>query len=237
MTQLYSTLASLYHEMYEHIFDYDKEFNFYDTLLKENDCKKILEVGCGSGMLARRFLKNGYDYLGLDLFNEMLDIARAEVKEDCFVQCDMRNLMYDREFDSVLITGRSLAYVIENQGVLDTITGVHRSLKDNGLFVFGIFEANGIFDNFDDFEQIIHHNNKKIRRISTLKKNLQTGWTYDWYAKYIIEENEKVSEYDDLTTLRAFTKDEILLFLKLTGFKVKKIVEEPKTMTLITEKI
>ena len=66
MTHLYSTLANIYHEMYQHIFDYDKEFIFYDSLLKSNNCQKILEIGCGSGMLARRFLNNGYDYLGLD---------------------------------------------------------------------------------------------------------------------------------------------------------------------------
>ena len=109
-------------------------------------------------------------------------------------------------------------------------------LEDKGVFVFGIFEANGIFDNFGDFEQDIQHNNKRIRRLSKLKKNLETGWTYDWYAKYIIEENGIVSEYDDLTTLRAFTKDEILLFLKLTGFRVTELIEEERAMTLITEK-
>lgn len=75
MTQLYSTLAPVYHEMYQHIFDYDKEFSFYDTLLKTHHCHKVLEVGCGSGMLARRFIESGYDYHGLDLSNEMLDIA------------------------------------------------------------------------------------------------------------------------------------------------------------------
>ncbi len=36
MTQLYSTLANIYHEMYRHIFDYDKEFGFYDAILKRN---------------------------------------------------------------------------------------------------------------------------------------------------------------------------------------------------------
>ena len=236
MTQLYSTLANIYHEMYQYIFDYDDEFNFYDSLLKSNNCQNILEIGCGSGMLARRFLKNGYDYLGLDLFNEMLDIARSEVKSDRFVQCDMRNLSFNQQFDSVLITGRSIAYVIENQGIIDTFNGVKNALKDNGLFVFGVFEANGIFDNFNDFEQNIEHNNKNIRRISKLKKNLTTGWTYDWYAKYIIEQDNKLFEYDDITTLRAFTKDEILLFLKLTGFKIKKIIEEEKTLTFIAEK-
>jgi len=237
MTQLYSTLANIYHEMYQHVFDYDKEFIFYDSLLKSNNCQIILEIGCGSGMLARRFLKNGYDYLGLDLFNEMLDIARSEVKSDRFIQCDMRNLSFNQQFDSVLITGRSIAYVIENQGIIDTLTGVHKSLKNNGLFVLGVFEANGIFDNFTDFEQNIEHDNKKIKRISKLKKNLATGWTYDWYAKYMIEQNNEKFEYEDITTLRAFTKDEILLFLKLTGFKIKEIIDEEKALTLIVEKI
>ena len=236
MTQLYSTFANIYHEMYQHIFDYDKEFIFYDNLLRSNDCQNILEVGCGSGMLARRFLRNGYEYLGLDLFNEMLDIARSEVNSDRFIQCDMRNLTFNQQFDSVLITGRSIAYIIDNQGIIDTLKGVHKSLKNNGLFVFGVFEANGIFDNFNDFEQNIIHDNKKIKRVSKLKKNLSTGWTYDWYARYIIEQNNEKFEYEDLTTLRAFTKDEILLFLKLTGFKIKEIIDEDKALTLITEK-
>lgn len=237
MTQLYSKLAGIYHEMYQHVFDYDKEFFFYDSILKKNNCRKILEVGCGSGMLARRFLKNGYDYLGLDSSNEILDIARREVDADVFIQCDMRNLSFDKQFESVLITGRSIAYIINNLDIINTLSGVHHSLKDGGLFVFDVFEANGIFDNFNDFEQNIEHNNKKIKRISKLKKNLKTGWTYDWYAKYIIESEGNVSEFDDLTTLRAFTKDEIQLFLKLANFKIKEIIDSGKAFTIIAEKI
>jgi SAM-dependent methyltransferase len=236
MTKLYSTLANIYHEMYQHIFDYDKEFSFYDAILKQNNCRKILEVGCGSGMLARRFIDHGYDYLGVDLFNEMLEIARSEVQSDRFIQCDMRSLAYNNQFDAVLITGRSIAYVIENQGIQDTLIGVFKSLKNKGLLVFDVFEANGIFENFNDFEQNFEINDRKIKRISQLKMNLSTGWTYDWHAKYIIEQNGETTEYDDITTLRAFTKDEVSLFLKLTGFKIKEIIEEPKTFTFIAEK-
>jgi len=236
MTQLYSTLAEIYHEMYQHVFDYDKEFHFYDAFLKTNNCHTILEVGCGSGMLARRFLTNGYDYLGLDLYNEMLDIARREVLSDRFLQCDMRYLSFDQQFDAILITGRSIAYVTDNQGILDTLKGVHKSLKENGLFVFGVFDANQIFDNFNDFEQNIEHNGKKIRRISHLEKNLATGWTYDWFAKYIIEKDHEISEFDDITTLRAFTRDEIKLFMKLTGFVIEEIIEEGKAFSIVAHK-
>jgi len=236
MTQLYSALAEIYHEMYQHIFDYEKEFHFYDLILKTNSCHKILEIGCGSGMLARQFLDNGYDYLGLDLYNEMLDIARREVHSDQFVQCDMRNLSFDQQFDAVLITGRSIAYVIENQGMLDTLNGVHKSLKENGLFVYGVFDANQIFDNFNDFEQYVEHNGKKIRRVSHMEKNLATGWTYDWFAKYIIEGDNKILEYDDITTLRAFTRDEIALFIKLTGFNIEEIIDEGKAFTIVAKR-
>lgn len=237
MTKLYSTLAAIYHEMYQKVFDYDEEFKFYDTLLKKHHSNSILEIGCGSGMLARRFLHHGYDYLGLDLFDEMLAIARKETHSDNFVRCDMRNLSFDRQFDAVLITGRSLAYVIDNKGIMDTFKGIHQSLKTNGLLVFGVFEANGIFDNFNDFEQDIPLENKHIRRISKLKMNLETGWTYDWHARYIVEQEDTSSVYDDLTTLRAFTKEEIFLFLKLNHFKVAELIEEPKTLTFITQKV
>jgi len=148
----------------------------------------------------------------------------------------MRNLSFNGQFDAVLITGRSLAYVIDNKGIIDTLEGVRKSLKENGLFVFGVFEANGIFDNFNGFEQTIEHNNKRIRRISKLEKNLETGWTYNWHAKYILESEGIASEFDDLTTLRAFTKDEILLFLKLTGFSAKELIEEEKAITIIAER-
>ena len=67
--------------------------------------------------------------------------------------------------------------------------------------------------------------------------NLSTGWTYDWYAKYIIENGDEIYEYDDVTTLRAFTMDEMSLFLKLTSFKTKEIFEDGKTFTIISEKM
>jgi SAM-dependent methyltransferase len=236
MSLLYSTLAGIYHEMYQHIFDYDEEFSFYDTILKANNCRKILEIGCGSGMLARRFLKQEYDYLGVDISENMLDIARLETNSERFHQSDMRNLSLNQEFDAVLITGRSIAYVIENRGIISTLEGVYKLLKDKGLFVFGVFEAKGIFNDLNDFKQDISHNNKRFQRISKLSPNLATGWTWDWDAHYIIEDAETITELHDLTTLRSFTKDEISLFTERAGFEIKRIIEEKKALTLIAEK-
>ena len=148
----------------------------------------------------------------------------------------MRALPFNSEFEAVLITGRSIAYIIENHGITDTLNGIWNSLVNNGLLVFGVFDARQIFDNLSGFEQNIEHGNKKIRRISQLKKNLSTGWTWDWSAKYIIEQDNEVSEFEDITTLRAFTRDEIELFLKLEGFEIDEIIDEVKAFTIIARK-
>jgi SAM-dependent methyltransferase len=233
MYKLYTTLAPVYHEMYQHIFDYDKEFRFYDSVLIENHCKKIIEVGCGTGLLAKRLIAAGYDYLGVDLFPEMIEIAKKETGSERFVQGDMRNLRIDEAFDCALITGRSIAYVTENAGILSAFSGISRILTAKGVLVFDAFDASRIFGDFrEETEQVVETGTRKITRKNFLKKNLSTGWTWDFNAKYIFEENGKRMEYDDSSTLRAFTKDEIRLFLNLTGFEIREITGDNPMMIL-----
>ena len=236
MIKLYSSLAPIYHEMYQQIFDYDKEFRFYRSILKKKKCQRVVEIGCGSGMLARRMLNAGYDYLGVDLYKEMLEIARAETNSDRFIQCDMRHLHLDPSFDCALITGRSIAYITTNPGVLSTFRGVNRALRSKGFFVFDAFDANKIFESFiEKSEQVVKLGNKTITRKNMLKKNLATGWTWDFTAKYIIEEDNERCEYDDFSTLRAFTKEEIRLFLKLSGFTLLEVIQD-NVLTFIAKK-
>ncbi len=237
MSKLYSTYANVYHEMYQHIFDYKKEFVFYNNLLKKIKCKSLLEVGCGTGLLGKKFLCAGYNYLGLDLYSEMVEIAKTESNSNRFVQGDMRNLNLEERFDSVLITGRSISYILENQNIVDTMNGVHGVLNNDGIFIFDVFNAKEIFKCLNDFEQNIELNSKKITRINKLRKNLNTGWTYDWIAKYIVYNGKDVMEFDDIITLRSFTKDEISLFLNITGFKIIEIFQKKRILTFIAKKL
>lgn len=237
MIKLYSSLAPVYHEMYRQIFDYNKEFKFYNSILKKRKCRKIVEIGCGTGILAKKMMEAGYDYLGVDLYPEMLDIARKEANSDRFIQGDMRNLKLSRTFDCAMITGRSLAYIVNNTEIISTFQHINHLLKNHGFFIFDLFDANRIFEKFkEESEQVVQSGNKKITRKNRLKKNLSTGWTWDFNAKYIIEEDGKISEYDDFSTLRAFTKEEIHLFLKLTGFSLLEIIQD-NVLTVVAKKM
>jgi len=114
MTKLYTELANIYYEMYQSLFDYEKEFEFYGNYLKKYNCRSILELGCGNGNLASHFLKSNYEYVGLDISYEMLEIARKNNPDVSFIQGDMRDLQINIKFDSIIIPGFTTGHFLNN---------------------------------------------------------------------------------------------------------------------------
>ncbi|MCP4724503.1 MAG: class I SAM-dependent methyltransferase [bacterium] len=237
MTILYSELAEIYHEMYQKLFDYRKEFEFYNEHLKKFECVSVLEIGCGTGALGKYLIDAGYDYTGLDLYREMIDIARRENSSENFIQGDMRNLKLDRKYDSVIITGRSFSYLTEDREVNDTFKGIHGILNDCGILIFDNFDAHTVFNDFNEHtEQKIELDDKTITRINRSSRTSDTSRTWDWDATYIIEKCGKRQEYRDKTTLRAFNQDELRQCLNQNNFRIQEVIKD-KTLIIIAEKL
>jgi SAM-dependent methyltransferase len=228
MTILYSELAGVYHEMYQSIFDYGKEFRRYDELLKKYDCKSVLEIGCGTGNLAPYFLANNYSYVGLDLYDEMLEIARKNHPNNVFIRGDMRDLHLEQTFTAVIITGRSLCYITSNRGIMMTLRSIHKVLDSRGMLIFDCFNATETILNLKrGFTQEVEVGDTKYTRVNRMSMNMDCGWTWNWEADYYIEKKgEKKRVVKDKTVLRAFTEDELRLFLQLNDFDVLEFLKE-----------
>ena len=69
-------MAVIFDAMYQSFINYDEEYEFYNKLIQENNCNSILEIGSGTGNLAKRFQENNQNYLGLDYSQNMIDIAQ-----------------------------------------------------------------------------------------------------------------------------------------------------------------
>lgn len=224
MSKLYSSLASVYHEIYQSLFNYDEEFDFYNTHLQNNQIKTVLEIGCGTGNLAKRLVEADYDYLGIDLFQEMLDIAILNAPNANFLQGDVRSFSLGKQFDCVLITGRSISYLTTNDDLLQAFKHINEALSNGGLLMFDAIDASQLFLNmYEDInELLVSHGENYYKRNSRNKANLATGWTWDWTSEYykLDSNNEYQPIGQDFSTLRAFVKDEIKLFLNLSGFEL-----------------
>ena len=90
----YTNFAQVY-DMFMDNVPYEKWCNYIEKIFKQNKVNDgvILDLGCGTGKMTNIMAQKGYDMIGVDLSEDMLDIARSETCEDIlYLMQDMREL-------------------------------------------------------------------------------------------------------------------------------------------------
>jgi SAM-dependent methyltransferase len=98
-------------------------------LLAPRKGERVLDLGCGDGVLTARLVALGSQVAGVDGSASMVDAARA-LGLDARVM-DGQALTFDREFDAVF-SNAALHWMKQPRSVID---GVFRALKPGGRFV------------------------------------------------------------------------------------------------------
>ena len=231
MSNLYAGLAEVYEAMYQTFIDYDSEFLFYSGLLQEAPGRSMVEIGCGSGHLAQRFEQAGFGYTGLDLSADMLAIAQKKSPESVFINADMRHFDLPVPADGAIMTGRTISYLLQNRDVYDCFASVRRNLTPDGLFCFDFIDASRFLPRMRPEQKIVHraaHDGRDFFRESYWNPNLEHGWGFDWKSTYFEETGGAPHPVgEDHSTIRSFTRDEIFLYLQLTGFEVLQCIDRP----------
>lgn len=222
-------MAAIFDAMYQSFIDYDEEYEFYNRLIQEKNCPSILEIGSGTGNLAKRFQENNQNYMGLDYSQSMIEIAQNRNKDCTFIHGDMRNFELEKPVDAIIITGRSTSYLINNEDIIDTLECVHKNLNADGVLIFDIIDANRFIPFIKENEIIIHeatYEGINYVRESHWETTPLENFMLDWHAKYYqITDDEKEILSEDFSTVRVFTLNEIELFLYLNDFKILKIID------------
>ena len=231
MANLYDgKMAAIYDAMYQTFVDYDEEYAFYNKLIQEYEASSVLEIGSGTGNLAKRFAANNQNYQGLDYSDDMIAIAKERNKNCSFTQGDMRDFQLNNLFDAILITGRSTSYLITNDDINRTFDSIYKNLNDNGVLIFDFIDANR-FIPFTKQNPIITHEAKYenvnyIRESHWDTNNSLENFMLEWTAQYYTFVNgEKQIIENDFSTVRVFTLNEIQLFLYLNNFEIIKTMD------------
>jgi len=231
MANLYDgKMAAIYDAMYQTFVDYDEEYTFYNNLIEENNASSILEIGSGTGNLAKRFNQNNQNYQGLDYSEDMITIAKERNKNCSFIQGDMRDFKLSNLFDTILITGRSTSYLITNDDINRTFASLHKNLNDSGVIIFDFIDANRFVPFTKENPVIIHkaryENVNYIRESHWDTNNYLENFMLEWAAQYYtIVNGEKQIIENDFSTVRVFTLNEIQLFLYLNNFEIIKTID------------
>jgi SAM-dependent methyltransferase len=225
--RLYSEFSWLFHELYGTLYDYARDFRCYDARLQTRRARSMLDLGCGTGLLARYLVNAGYAYVGADLSPEMLAIARRHVPDGSFLLCDMRDLAPVRaigtsSFDAVLCTGRAFGHLMADAEVLACLRAVASLLRPGGIFCCDTIDAAKMPSDFQE-----HHHATTVANLHDIQREFHNtrldgaGWMIQTDTHFVVREQGRVvEEFDDSVQYRAFSSEELAHFLRLVGLKV-----------------
>lgn len=142
----------------------------------------VVDLGCGTGTLTELMYRKGYDMIGVDASEPMLNIAMEKKEksgsEILYLQQDMRELELYSTVGTVFSVCDSMNYILEEDELLEVF-----SLVNNYLFPGGIF----IFDFNTDYKY------REVIGETTIAENRE-DCSFIWENFY--DPEEEINEYD-----------------------------------------
>lgn len=221
----YETFASVYDAVMDDTL-YDKWTDFSLRHLPKTKTKKqLLELACGTGIQSVRFAQAGFDVTGLDLSQDMLDIAkkRAESakKKIDFYQGNMLDLSQVGKYDFVTCYSDSICYMQDEVEVGDVFKEVYSVLNDGGVFIFDVhstYQTDHIFPGFS-----YHENADDFAMVWDTFEDEAPHSVVHELTFFIQEEDGRFTRHDEIHEERTYDVLTYDILLEQAGFKSFKL--------------
>ena len=217
---MYKELAKYYDLIY-HWKDYEKEALRIKELIKKyqnSDAKKLLDVACGTGKHLEYFKEN-YSCTGIDLNEEMIDIAKVNINDVSFTQADMINFNLNDTYDVILCLFSSIGYVQTYENLKKTIGNFAHHLTSGGIVIIEPWFTKSTYKVGLPGMTTYEGEDIKIARLNTTK--LEDNRSIMEMHYLIVERDKDVKYFVDRHEVGLFEMDTFLKIMKETGFKAE----------------
>ncbi|MFJ5768539.1 class I SAM-dependent DNA methyltransferase [Psychrobacillus sp. NPDC093180] len=138
---MYDRFAYIYDLLMSDI-PYDKYAEWVQATAPVSSRKRLVDIGCGTGVLSVKFAKAGYEVIGVDLSEAMLTIAHNRSLEQgtdiSFLCQSMAELDGIDDIDVAVIAIDSLNYLETLEEVKQTFERIYKALTSDGQLFFDV---------------------------------------------------------------------------------------------------
>src|SRR6185437_12537162 len=115
------------------------DLDHYLAIAEEFGARSLLDVGCGTGILARRAAAQGMDVIGMDPAGASLEVARGQpgAERVRWLHGDATGLP-ELQVDLATMTANVAHVFLADEDWAATLRGVHAALRPGGHLVFEV---------------------------------------------------------------------------------------------------
>ena len=142
----YRDFARVYDEFMDQT-PYDEWLLNILNIFKEYKIDKdaqVLDLGCGTGKMARKLAREGYQVTAVDNSMDMLEIAASEEDDHIlYVLQDMVSLELPQQVDAAVSICDCMNYILEEEDLKEAFRRVREFLKEDGKYYVVIRAVHG----------------------------------------------------------------------------------------------
>jgi len=217
---MYKELARFYDLIYQWK-DYEKESNRIKELIekyKKSPGKQLLDVGCGTGKHIEYF-RDKYSCVGVDLNEEILIVARENIKKATFKQADMVTMNLNSKFDVITCLFSAIGYVKTYLNLEKTIQNFVSHLEKDGIIIIEPWFTKLVYRVGHPGMTTYESEEIKIARLNSTKLEGDISVMEMHYL--IVEKNKDVKYFVDTHELGLFEIDKSLEIMKNAGLEAE----------------
>lgn len=230
LTQVYLERHAPYYDLLYQDKDYEKECEFIKKIFERysmHSVRNVLDAGCGTGNHAFLLARDGYEVVGFDVSEAMINEA---MRKTCgmgnpdFHVMDIRDFQLDTWFDACICMFSTLGYVNENHDVHRALKNIRRHLKEGSLFIFDFWNGLAVLRILPSVRvKVVDNERLKITRVAEPELDSFHHICKVHYRITIIEGKKVLDEIEETHPVRFYFPQEIIWYLEDADFEVLNI--------------
>lgn len=222
--EAYTSFAEVYDQFMDNV-PYREWADFLQEILREEAINDglVLDLGCGTGSMTEELAGRGYDMIGVDNSEDMLEIAMEKRQESghdiLYLLQDMQEFELYGTVRAVVSVCDSVNYVTEKEELEQVFRLVNNYLDPGGIFVFD-------FNTEYKYREVLGD-----RTIAENREDSSFIWDNYYYEEehmneyeltlFIQETDQKelYHKYQETHFQRAYTLEEIGELLERSGLR------------------
>lgn len=214
--------------------DYAAEANTIKSIIekygKQNSTKGVLNIGCGTGRHDVELNKLGYKVHGIDLSNEMINIAKNHVvgsNDFIYEVQDARDFAVKEPYDIIISLFHVMSYQNTNKDLSKVFGRVNRALNSGGLFVFDAWYGPGVLSDKPSVrvKRVEDQENFFVRIAEPIMYPNENIVSVHYDVNVINRVDGKLKQINETHNMRYFFKPEIEELLKQNGLKLVECID------------